>query len=232
MSQTTRNRVEVLHGVNLDMLGSAAQRALREPHHRRAPAGRSSATPASSTRGALLPDQQRGRVRRVPAPPRRARRRPDPQPRRVDPLQLRDPRRARDRGAAGRRGPPLRCQEARGVAPPLRARRARCSAQISGKGPEGYRRRWSSCEGARDLSGERAERLAALVAERGLDQLSSATSCAPATPGPTRSPTSAGSRASPAPAARLVGPEARDFITDFRYTERAEQRGRPDASSG
>ena len=61
---------------------------------------RSSATPRARSRGHVLPVQPRGRVRRVPPPPARARRRRDPQRRRLDPLQLRDPRRTGDRAGS------------------------------------------------------------------------------------------------------------------------------------
>ena len=65
-----RNRIEVMHGVNLDMLGR------RDPEHygtltlpeleRRVETGA-----RARARGALLPDQPRGRVRRAPAQGRR-----------------------------------------------------------------------------------------------------------------------------------------------------------------
>ena len=55
---------------------------------------------------------------------------------RVDPLQLRDPRRARDRGVPGGRGSPLRRRVPRGVAAPLRVR----GAGDRGRVREGRRR--------------------------------------------------------------------------------------------
>ena len=66
---------------------------------------------------AVLPDQPRGRVRRAPPPPRGPGRRNRPQPGALDPLLLRDPRRARVDRPAGRRGPPVRRRHARAVAP-------------------------------------------------------------------------------------------------------------------
>ena len=77
---------------------------------------------------------------------------------------------------------------------------------------------------AASLNGERAERLAALAAEEGLDQLIVGDLVRPGDSGPDAianvrwltgfSGTSA---------LALVGPDVRDFITDFRYQERAEQ---------
>ena len=115
-----RNRVEVLHGVNLDMLGkrdpgaSTAAVTLIELEVRD-PALRARAR----ARDELLADQPRGRVLRAAAPGAGDRRRAGAQPRRLDALLLRDPRRARDRRAAGGRGAPLGRRRARGVAPPL-----------------------------------------------------------------------------------------------------------------
>ena len=136
-----RNRVEVMHGVNLDILGR------RDPEHYG-----TITLPELEVKikrfahdleleVTVLPDQPRGRVRRAPPSPARGRRRGAAQPRRLDPLQLRDPRRARDRGAAGRRGPPLRRPLARGVAAPLGARGPGRSGPCRGRGPTATARR-------------------------------------------------------------------------------------------
>ena len=59
------------------------------------------------------------------------RRRDRPQPRRVDALRVGDPRRARDRGAAGRRGPPLRRRRTARSSAPGVGRRATCASRRS-----------------------------------------------------------------------------------------------------
>ena len=151
-----KNRVEVLHGVNLDMLGR------RDPEHY----GRLTLPELEvkikrfaaelGLEVGVLPDQPRGRVRRVPAPPARARRRGDAQRRRLDPLQLRDPRRARDRAA---------CRRSRSTSPTSsRARTGGANSvfeglvlgTISGKGPDGYREALEHAEGGARAVSERA----------------------------------------------------------------------------
>ena len=78
--------------------------------------------PAAGARGALLPHQPRGRVRRGAAQGRRLRRRPAAQPGRLDALRVVAARRGRaDRPARGR-GAPLRRQAPRAVPRRLRAR--------------------------------------------------------------------------------------------------------------
>ena len=74
------------------------------------------------------------------------------------------------------------------------------------------------------MSGERADRLAELVGAEGLDQLIVADLVRPGDSGPdgianTRWLTGFTGTS----AITIVGPEARTFITDFRYTERAER---------
>ena len=96
------NRIEVLHGVNLDMLGK------RDPEHygtltlielevRIRHWARELGLETS-----FFQTNSEARVRRASAPGAGARRRADAQPRRLDPLQLCDPRRARDRRPARR----------------------------------------------------------------------------------------------------------------------------------
>src|SRR5262245_47960038 len=113
--------------------------------------------------GPVSADEPRGRVRRVP--PRGARwlRRPRGEPRRMDALQLGDPRRARavprpcDRGAHLRRG------GTRGLAAPHRPRRAPDGARDRRR----HRRLPPSAQPARgaDERVTRVERLAAGLAE-------------------------------------------------------------------
>ncbi|CAA9463914.1 MAG: 3-dehydroquinate dehydratase II, partial [uncultured Solirubrobacteraceae bacterium] len=96
---------------------AASRPALRGPHLRAARAAHRALRPRGRARAAVLPDQPRGRVRRAAAQGRRLRRRRHPQSRRVDALLVGDPRRARGGGPPGRRGPSLRCRQAREVAP-------------------------------------------------------------------------------------------------------------------
>ncbi len=110
--------------------GRARARHLRPHHAARAGAQGRRARAQAAPAGALLPVQPRGRHHRraAPAAPLGARHRD--QPRRVHPLLVRDPRRARRRRAARRRSPPLGHQRARGVPPHLgRARRLRRRAR-------------------------------------------------------------------------------------------------------
>ena len=171
MNASSRNRIEVMHGVNLDQLGG------RDPLHYgsftlselETQIGRYANDLGSAHR--LLPDQPRGRVRRAAAPPARALRRADPQLRRLDPLQLGDPRRARGLRAAGGRGPPLRRPRPRGVAPRLGLRWPGPGADLgqeAGGIPRGAR---APEGGAGRMSAVRSERLAAAISERGLDAL-------------------------------------------------------------
>ena len=152
---------------------AAATRSTTGPARSPSSSAGSSATPTElELEVDVLPVQPRGRVRRVPSPPARARRRRDPQRRRVDPLQLRDPRRARDRGGARGRGPPLRRPGARGVAAELGVRGARRSGWSPGEGPDGYRERARDAEGGARAVSEGARRSPRRPARRaGLDTL-------------------------------------------------------------
>ena len=174
---------------------------------------------AARPRDELLPHQLGGRVRRAPAPGAGAGGRPDPEPRRVDPLQLCDPRRARDRRTAGGGGAPVGRRRARGVAPAvgdLGPRRGACLGQGRRTGT-GRRSRLLAAElgveppRPHEPFAGRADLLAQLVEERGLDLLL------------VTEP-----RERPLPdrvhrdQRRLPGgPAARVFLTDFRYVERA-----------
>ena len=134
-----RNRVAVMHGVNLDMLGRRDPRALRHAHARRARASASSRSGASSSsRSRCFQTNSEARVRRAPPPPAGPRGRHPAQPGRVDALLVGDPRRAGAHRASGRRGPPLEDRRARGLARDLRRARSRPRVR-RGQGVEGYR---------------------------------------------------------------------------------------------
>ena len=171
---TAHNRVAVLHGVNFDILD------------RRDPAiygGLSLSeletriqgwAPRAGAGTDLLPDQLRGRVRRVPAPPARAGRRGADQRRRLDPLQPRDRRRARRRRPARGRGPPLRRRVPRGLAQGLGLRRPGPGEDLRqgpGRLPRGARAARPRARRGRGLMRGRGDRLAGLLAERELDRM-------------------------------------------------------------
>ena len=209
----TRNRVAVLHGVNFDILERRdpsvyGGRSLSELEHADRGLG-ARAGPGTD----LLPDQPRGRVRRVPAPAARPGRRGAGQRRRLDPLQPRDRRRARRRRPARGRGPPLRRRGARGLAQGLGLRRPGAGEDLRqgrrrlprGAGAAGRRAR-----GERLMRG-RGDRLEAVLAERELDRMlvTDLTNVRYLT-GFTGTN-----------GACVCGPGVRLFLTDFRYTERA-----------
>ena len=211
----TRNRVAVLHGVNFDILERRDPEvygglSLRELEQRIGELG-ARARPRTD----LLPDQPRGRVRRVPAPAAGPRRLRADQRRRLDPLQPRDRRRARRRSPARGRGPPLRRREPRRLAPRLGLRRAGRWRRSAARAPTVTARR---CELlARELGADApdARRAAtassASSAERELDRMlvTDLTNVRYLT-GFTGSN-----------GACVCGPGMRLFFTDFRYTERA-----------
>ena len=176
---STRNRIEVLHGVNLDMLGKRDSRhygtltlielEVRIRHWARALGLETSFFQTNS---------EAEYVERLHQAPR-ACRRPDPESRRVDALQLRDPRRARAGGIAGDRGAPLGRRRARGVAAPvgdLRPRRRAGLGTGPGRLPRGARparrpARRRATLGRMSAYVGRADRLAQRVEELGLDLL-------------------------------------------------------------
>ena len=92
-----RNRVAVLHGVNLDALDRRPAEHYGGLTLRPARAADRRLRARARARGALLPDELRGRVRRGAPQGRRLRRRAAAQPGRVDALRVGDPRRARGR---------------------------------------------------------------------------------------------------------------------------------------
>ena len=175
----------------------------------------------------VLPVQPRRRVRRAPAPPARARRRGDPQPRGLDPLQLRDPRRARDRRLPASRStsPTSTSREDWRRISVLRGPGR--SGSCPGRAPDGYREALELLKAElRAVSGERDRTgSATLVAER---RPRPAAGRRPGAPRRLGRDAVANVRwltgfsghqragASSAPTARL-------FFTDFRYTERAER---------
>src|SRR6185437_4519842 len=133
--------------------------------------------PRAGSRGALLSDQPRGRLRRAPARRARRGRRADPEPRRVDALLLGDPRCARDRLAAGCRGPPLRPHPARLLASGLGARGAVLRGRAGPRPGRISRRARAFVRAPARRSGmsegipARLERISEPVGERGLDAL-------------------------------------------------------------
>ena len=68
---SVRNRVEVMHGVNLDQLGRRPAADYGELTYDRLQQQVEGYARELGLAGALLPDQRRERVRRAPAPPRR-----------------------------------------------------------------------------------------------------------------------------------------------------------------
>ena len=220
MSTVTRNRVEVLHGVNLDMLGGrdrdiygdftlpelevrikrfarelSLEAAFFQTQLARASSS-STCTGCPSGADAAI-DQRRG----------------------LDPLLLGDPRRARpDRHSHGR-GPHLRHLQARGVATPLGLRGARADHRPDlrqgrgrlrgGPGADRGEARAVTPGGAPRRAGRRARARPAV--RLGPDQR----------PLPDRA-----SRAPTAPAWSAASELV--FFTDFRYTERAEREVAPE----
>ena len=136
-----RDRIEVMHGVNLDQLGRRDPGALRlaarlTELERRIGAVRG-ASSASSVR--FFHTNHEGEFVEHLHGLEGHGRRDRAQSRRLDPLLVRDPGRAGDRRAAGGRGAPVRCRAARGVAAPLGDRASSASARVAGKGVDGYR---------------------------------------------------------------------------------------------
>ena len=114
----------LLHGVNLDMLGARPAEHYGSRHAGRAGGARRRPRRRARLHRALLSDEPRGRARgEAPRARPRAARRDRHQPRRLDALQLRDPRRPGARRGAGGRGAPVGRRRARGVAPALGDRR-------------------------------------------------------------------------------------------------------------
>ncbi|CAA9537107.1 MAG: 3-dehydroquinate dehydratase II, partial [uncultured Solirubrobacteraceae bacterium] len=103
--------------------GPPARRALRRADLHGARAGDRGLRARPRPRGALLPEQPRGRLHRGDPPRPGPRRRPPAQPGGVDALRVVHPRRGRDRRPAGRGGPPLRRPGPRALPPRLRAHR-------------------------------------------------------------------------------------------------------------
>ena len=107
VARAMRNRVAVLHGVNLDALDRRPAEhygglTFTQLEQRIDAFARELGLDAP-----LLPDQPRGRVRRGDPQGGRLRRRAAPQPGRLDALRVVAARRARGLRAAGRRGPPV-----------------------------------------------------------------------------------------------------------------------------
>src|SRR5215210_3891145 len=163
-------------------------------------------------RGELLADEPRGGVLRDAPPSGRERRWPDPELRRVDPLLVRDPRRARGGRPAGGGGAHLGHRVARGLAPgvggPRPVHRARAGQGSRGL-PRGAR---AAARLALRMSSARADRLLPLLEQRELDCLLVTDSvnvrwlC-----GFTGTNSAA-----------IVAAEERLFFTDFRYVEQAD----------
>ena len=134
-----RNRVAVMHGVNLDALDRRPAEHYGGLTLARLETRIEQFAQRARARGALLPDQPRGRVRRGAAQGRRLRRRAAAQPGRLDALRVVAPRRA-SRSPA--------CRPSRCTSPTSRNREAFralsvledvCVASVSGQGVDGYR---------------------------------------------------------------------------------------------
>ena len=143
----------------------------------------------SGLRTSFFQTQPRRRADRASALAARPRRRDRAQPGRVDALRVGDPRRARDRGAADRRGPPLGHREPRGVAAAVgrprsllrdvsgtRARGLPGGARAAARGARGGGA--VPCERRRErrraeVAGARAERLAGELASASSTRCSS-----------------------------------------------------------
>ena len=206
-----KNRVAVLHGVNLDALdrrpaehyGGLTFAAARAPDRAssRSELGLEARFFQTNHEGEFVEElHQRGRLRRRAAA----------QPRRLDALRVGAARRGRDRRAAGGRGPPLRRRAPRGVPARLGARGRRASRAVTGKGVDGYRDGARAAQGgAREPRRPRRRRgwpsasvdlllVTDLVNIRYLTGFTGSNGIA------------------------VVGPETRRFLTDFRYVERAK----------
>src|SRR5689334_7753561 len=161
---------------------------------------------------ALLADEQRGGVRHDDPRGGDGHRRPDREPGRLDALQLRDPRRARDLPPAGGRGAPLRRRVARGVAPEVRHRRRRLApdprggpgrvphgARAPGGGdPMSYDHRLAAARAAMDEAGVGAMVVSGLVNIRYLTGFTGSNALV------------------------VIGPESATLLTDFRYQTASE----------
>ena len=159
------NRVAVMHGVNLDMLDRRPPEHYGDLTFAPARAPDRAVRARAGARGALLPVQLRGRVRRGAAPRRRLRGRPAAQPGRLDALRVGAARRGRDRRAARRRGPPLR-RRGREEFRRMSVLADVCVARVAGEGVDGYR---DALERPQGGAVSRADRVAARLAEREAD---------------------------------------------------------------
>ena len=173
----TRNRIEVLHGVNLDMLGKRDAAALRDAHAGRA----GGAHPPLVSRARARGDASSTPMRRASSSSACTRRRRWPTGCVLNPgawthysYAIRDA--LEIAGMPGDRGPPLGRRQARGVAAPVGDRRPRAPGGSPARAPDGYRealemlaRRARRRAAARGMSAwaRRADRLAALVAGAG-----------------------------------------------------------------
>ena len=153
-------RIDVLNGVNLDLLGRRDVAHLRQRRRCRISRRRIYAVGARARpAGSLPPDQSRGRVRRVLHHALGDRGRPDRQSRRLDALLVGDPRRARAVRGPVRRSAPLGYRQPGGVAAASPCSRDSAACAIVGKGFDGYRRGAGAARRTPRMS--RLERLAA-----------------------------------------------------------------------
>ncbi len=203
-----KNRVAVLHGVNLDALERRpAQHYGDADLHPARAADRRASRASWSCETSFFQTNHEGEFVEELHKALRLRRRPDPQPGRLDALRVVDPRRAGDLRPAGGRGAPLRRGRARGVAARLGAR-GRPLRQGLRQGRRRLPRRARAARRSRSREPRRPDRAGAC------EELDALLVTEPANLRYLTGFTGSNGFA-------VVGPDVRRFVTDFRYVEQA-----------